>query len=148
MRMRGSAWHNKNVLRWFRRSLLAGILVTEGASAQTNESMAVYKSPLEFASFGDYEFSYPKEFIVLQDYAYTEASAPGRAHIVVLRHKDSETGDLRSIEINMLRSLSRRMRCEDYTVCRAVDDIVIGSNSEDPELRKAFDTVVSTFRRR
>ena len=97
---------------------------------------------------GDFEFRYPEEFVVLQDYAYTDASAPGCAHVVVLRHKDAGIGDLRSIEINMLRSLSQRMRCEDYAVCRTVEDIVIGSHSEDSELRTAFDTVVSTFRRR
>ena len=91
---------------------------------------------------GDFEFRYPADLVVLQDYVYSETSP----HVVVLRHKDAESGDSRSIEINMLRSLRRRLSCADYALCRSVDGIVIGTDSQDPEFKKDFETVTSTFR--
>jgi hypothetical protein len=96
----------------------------------------------------DFEFSYPPELVLLQDFVYSEASVEGPKHVVVLRHRDSEAGDLRHIEINMLQDLTRAKRCEQYEVCRKVDGVVIGTNSLDPEFSKAFESVVTTFKRR
>lgn len=99
-------------------------------------------------SRGEYSFEYPADLIVAQDYVYGDASAPGSKHVVVLRHRDAQSGDLRFIEINMLMNLGRRETCADYSVCRVVDGVVIGTNSQDPDLRQAFETVVTTFQRR
>jgi hypothetical protein len=103
-----------------------------------------YRSQPDTATYGDYSFKYPPHLLVLQDYVYKSAAAS--AHVVVLRHKDAEDGDLRSIEINMLRSLEQRRTCNDYSVCATVEGVVIGTNSEDPEFGEAFKTVVGSFR--
>ncbi len=105
------------------------------------------EQPLTYAR-GEYTFQYPAELIVLQDYDYAEVTLPGGGHVVVLSHRDAQVGDLRSIEINMLRSLKRRQTCADYAACRVVDGVVIGTNSQDPELQRAFGVVTATFRRR
>ena len=122
--------------RWLRWSFLASLAVALDASGAVHYAA------------GDFSFDYPSDLLVLQDYVYTEASAPGSAHVVVLRHRDAEAGDLRSIEINMLRSLRRRQTCGEYTSCRVVDGIVIGTNSEDEGLKRAFEAVTNTFKRR
>lgn len=95
----------------------------------------------------DFEFHYPPELVVLQDFVYAEASAPGSKHVVVLRHRDSEAGDLRRIEINMLQDFTRGKRCEQYELCRKVDGIVIGTNSLDPDFARAFESVARTFKK-
>ena len=109
---------------------------------------AAASEPLLEYSRGDYAFEYSPALLVDQDYVYSDASAPGSEHVVVLRDRDAQEGDLRVIEINMLRTLKRRASCADYAVCRVVDGVVIGTNSEDPDLRRAFETVAATFRRR
>ena len=96
-------------------------------------------------SAGEYQFNYPPDLIILQDHVYREA---GGAHVVVLRHKDAESGDLRTVEIGNLRSLSQPYRCVDYTACRLKDGVVIGTNSEDPEFQRAFEDISGSFRRR
>jgi hypothetical protein len=155
----GRPWHNDLMLRWTLGVLLVVILLAQrltqaaGEKAQTAPAAAqipveAYESPKDFAQSGNFAFTYPVELVVLQDYVYTDAAVPGDRHIVILRHKDAETGDLRFVEINMLRSLHQRMSCVDYTYCHYADGVVIGTNSEDPEFRKAFEAVVGSFKRR
>lgn len=112
---------------WKRASFVAAVLVYSGA---------------------DFEFRYSEELIVLQDFVYSEARVDGSKHVVVLRHKDAELGDLRSIEINMLPSLDRSPDCGRYTLCRVVDGVVIGTNSEDSDFAKTFETVADSFKRK
>ena len=130
---------------WLRMALAASLLAAEVPAPQRGER---YVSPPGLAASGDYEFRYPADLVVLQDYAYPEASVPGPEHVVVLRHRDAEAGDLRSIEINMLRSFRQRLTCVDYDVCKTVDGVVIGTNSRDPEFLKSFGRVVGSFRKR
>lgn len=123
-------------------------LAAIGASPPPQDAGAGYRSPLGSAPFGDFAFSYPQALIVLQDYVYAESSSPTAAHVVVLRHRDAEPGDLRSVEINMLRSMRQRLTCADYAVCKTVDGVVIGTDSEDKEFQRAFQEIVSSFKRR
>jgi hypothetical protein len=104
-------------------------------------------SLLSYAS-SDYEFRYPDDLVVLQDFVYSDATIDGSKHVVVLRHKDAELGDLRSIEINMLAALNRAPTCQRYTSCREIDGIVIGTNSQDEDFLKAFGAVARSFKRR
>ena len=99
-------------------------------------------------SGADFDFRYPDALVVLQDFVYTEARIDGSKHVIVLRHKDAELGDLRSIEINLLPALDRRPNCDRYTLCREVDGIVIGTNSEDPQFRKIYEAVAASFTKR
>ena len=118
------------------------------AAPPPQEPAEVYKSPSDYARAGDFEFRYPKRLLVLQDFVYLDASVEGPLHTVVLRDRDAEAGDLRSIEINALRSLKQKYDCRDYSVCRVVDGVVIGTNSEDPDFAKALDAVANSFKRR
>ena len=134
-------------------SLLAVLMAAQAAAASSpapssQEPLQVYESPADYARGGDFTFRYPPQLVVLQDFVYHDAAVTGPGHILVLRHKDAEAGDLRFIEINMLRSLKKRMYCEDYTICKVVDGVVIGTNSEDPDFQKAFQAVVASFKRR
>jgi hypothetical protein len=113
--------------RWRHAPLVAAFLVYAGA---------------------DYQFRYPEELVILQDFVYSDAKIEGPKHVVVLRHKDAELGDLRSIEINLLPALDKAPSCGRYTLCREVDGVVIGTNSEDSDFRKAYDAVTASFTRR
>lgn len=127
---------------------LAAMATAVQAAAPAKTPLEVYKSPGDYARAGDFQFSYPSQLLVLQDFVYSDASVDGPLHTVVLRHRDAEAGDLRSIEINGLRSLKQKYDCRDYSVCRVVDGVVIGTNSEDPDFAKALDAVADSFRRR
>jgi len=122
-----------------RRALAALTLLAAGSAAAA-------QAPLTYAR-EDYSFRYPPRLVVYQDYVYADASVPGSKHVVVLRHRDAQAGDLRSIEINMLRSLRARRACADYASCRLVDGVTIGTDSEDPEMRAALDVIAGSFRR-
>lgn len=128
-----------------KRRLMVQLLTLLAAVAAPLER---YQSPPEFAKSGDFSFDYLPQLLVAQDYVYSDASVPGARHIVVLRHKDAQSGDLRSIEINMLRSLKQRLTCSDYAVCKTVKGVAIGTHSEDPEFQAALETVAGSFERR
>lgn len=118
------------------------------AAAPPQEPAEVYRSPSDYARAGNFEFQYPSRLLVQQDFVYAEAGVEGPLHTVILRDRAAEAGDLRSIEINGLRSLKEKYGCEDYSVCRVVDGVVIGTNSEDPDFMKVFDAVANSFKRR
>lgn len=122
-----------------RRALAALTLLSAGSASAAD-------GPLAYAR-EDYWFRYPARLVVFQDYVYSDASVAGGKHVVVLRHRDAQAGDLRSIEINMLRSLTSRRGCNDYALCRVVDGVVIGTESQDPEMSAALETIAATFRR-
>lgn len=135
------------MMKWLAFGSFGFLTALSAGPPSPPEGARLYRSPPESAAYGDYAFLYPRELLVLQDFVYADAARLGPLHVVVLGHRDAEDGDLRFIEINMLRSLSQRHTCADYTACETVDGVVIGTNSEDARFREAFMTVIKTFRR-